>query len=287
MYLSAAWRLYHGGRTNAQMLKNALIFDQVEPAGARSSGCEIATRPPLPTNVHSVREKQAGPLTGRIAVFVVDSQTLFRSGLARLLSEDDHIAVVGVSEGSEDLPERCAALSVDVVLTDLQVKEWDGIDLIRMISTTSPGTRVIVLAAKADWRVTPAMTAGAAGFLSKDAEPASIRSAVISAHLGERVLSDEAAQRLMQVDSHYRLTRRERGILHLVGQGATNREIAQSLQLSDKTVRNYMSRLYRKLEIQNRAQISPLRGYPDFIDGPDRNGASSPVTATHGMDEGR
>jgi DNA-binding NarL/FixJ family response regulator len=201
---------------------------------------------------------------------VVDSQTLFRSGLARLLSEDDQISVVGVSDGSDELPQLCVSLAVDVVLTDIQVKEWDGVALIRKVAQASPNTRVIVLAAKADWRVAPVMSAGAAGFLLKDAEPESIRSAVISAHLGERVLSDEAAQRLMPGGSEYRLTRRERGILDLVAQGATNKEIAQLLQLSDKTVRNYVSRLYRKLSVQNRAQISPRRSYPDLIEPPER-----------------
>jgi DNA-binding NarL/FixJ family response regulator len=215
---------------------------------------------------------------------VVDSQTLFRTGLARLLSEDDQISVVGLSEGSQDLPELCAALSIDVVVTDVQVKDWDSIDLIRMISAASPSTRVIVLAAKADWRVMPSMSAGAAGFLLKDAEPESIRSAVISAHLGERVLAGEAAEWLMQDGSDYRLTRRERGILDLMAQGATNREMARQLQLSDKTVRNYVSRLYRKLAVQNRAQISPLRAYPELVDGYERNSAR-PVIAINQKDE--
>jgi DNA-binding NarL/FixJ family response regulator len=221
------------------------------------------------SNANLVSEDEQWASTARVGVLVVDPQTLFRSGLALLLNEDEQISVVAVSEGSEDLPELCAAMSIDVVLTDVQVKGWDGIELIRMISEVSPSTQVIVLAAKADWRVMPAMAAGAAGFLLKDAEPESIRSAVISAHLGERVLSDEAAQWLMQDGSDYRLTRRDRGVLDLVARGTTNREIAELLQLSEKTVRNYVSRLYRKLAVHNRTQISRLHSYPDLLAGYD------------------
>lgn len=205
-----------------------------------------------------------------ISVLVVDGQTLFRLGLARLLGEDDRIFVAGMSEGTEDLPSLCAAMAIDVVLTDLQVKAWDGIDLTRRISTTSPGTRVIVLAAKADWRVIPALTAGAAGFLLKDAEPEAIRSAVVSTYLGERVLCPEAAHWLLNDRPDTHLTRREGHVLSLVAQGATNREIAQLLHLGDKTVRNYVSRLYRKLEVQNRTQIGSLGSHSSSLNADDR-----------------
>jgi DNA-binding NarL/FixJ family response regulator len=190
------------------------------------------------------------------SVLVVDTQTLFRSGLAHLLSEDDHLSVVGTSEGGEDIPQQCREMSVDVVLTDIQVRHWDGIELTRAICRVSPRTRVLILASVADWRVIPAMASGAAGFLLKDAEPVAVRSAVLSAHLGEQVLCAEAARWLLQETPDYRLTRREHDVLRMVARGAANKEIAESLQLGDKTVRNYVSRLYRKLAMHNRAEIS-------------------------------
>jgi DNA-binding NarL/FixJ family response regulator len=193
-----------------------------------------------------------------IAVVVVDTQTLFRSGLARLLSEDDCLYVAGVSDGGPELPQLCSTMSIDVVLTDIEVRGWDAIELIGSMSTLSPATRVLIVASKADWRVVPAMAAGAAGFLLKDAAPAAIRSAVVSAHHGERVLCKEAAQWLIQDSPDHRLTSRERDVLRLVAQGADNKQIAQLLQLGDKTVRNYVSRVYRKLAVNNRAQISPI-----------------------------
>jgi DNA-binding NarL/FixJ family response regulator len=196
-------------------------------------------------------------------VLVVDTQTLFRSGLARLLSEDDSLFVAGVSDGGAELPQLCSTMSIDILITDIQVRGWDAIELVRSISTQSPATRVLIVAAKADWRVVPAMAAGAAGFLLKDAVPAAIRSAVVSAHHGERVLCKEAAQWLIQDSPDHRLTSRERDILRLVAQGADNKEIAQLLQLGDKTVRNYVSRVYRKLAVNNRAQIRPIAVYAD------------------------
>jgi DNA-binding NarL/FixJ family response regulator len=116
---------------------------------------------------------------------------------------------------------------------------------------------VLILASTADWSVMPAMAAGAAGYLLKDSQPEAIRSAVVSAHLGGQVLCREAARWLIQDTPDYRLTRRETDVLRLVSQGADNKEIAELLQLGEKTVRNYVSRLYHKLAVHNRAQISP------------------------------
>ena len=103
------------------------------------------------------------------------------------------------------------------------------------------------------------MTSGAAGFLLKDSEPEAIRSAVVAADLGGQVLCREAAQWLIQDSPDRRLTRRESDVLRLVAKGAANKEIADLLQLGDKTVRNYVSRLYRKLAIEDRSQLSSRR----------------------------
>ena len=209
----------------------------------------------------------------QVSVLVVDTQALFRSGLARLLSEDDRLVVAGTSDGREDVASLCLALSIDVVLTDMQLRESDGIELTRVIAAVSPETRVVILASTADWRVIPAMTSGAAGFLLKDSEPEAIRSAVVAAHLGGQVLCREAAQWLIQDSPDRRLTRRESDVLRLVAKGAANKEIADLLQLGDKTVRNYVSRLYRKLAIEDRSQLSSLASTVDSrterLDRPD------------------
>lgn len=204
----------------------------------------------------------------RISVMVVDGQAVFRSGLARLLGEDDRLEVVGVSEGGPEVPELCAAMSVDVVVTDLRLPKMDGIELIRRLSVVSPSTRVLVVASAADWGVVPAIGSGAAGFLLKDAEPEAIMSAVIAVHLGEQVLCREAINWVNGKSSVRRLTRRESEVLAMIAEGVGNKEIAERLQLGEKTVRNYVSRVYRKLAVHNRAQIAAYAFHSDMSRDP-------------------
>lgn len=194
----------------------------------------------------------------QVSVLVVDPQTLFRTGMVRLLSEDERLVVTEAVEGGRDLPDLCASRSIDVVLTDMEVCEWNAVSLCGAIAEASPRTRVLILASSADWRVIPALASGAAGFLLKDAQPEAVRSAVLSVYLGGHVLCPEASRWFVQDRPDYRLTRREGEVLRLVAEGAGNREIAQVLRLGDKTVRNYVSRLYRKLAINNRADITSL-----------------------------
>lgn len=228
----------------ASLLEARLAVQETSTRSLRAFDASLAA----PGHQHAVQPK--------IAVLVVDPQALFRSGLASLLSEDDRLYVAAISDGGDDVAALCASLSIDVVVTDIQLRDSDGIELSRLISTVSPHTRVIMLAAMADWRVIPAMTSGAAGFLLKDTEPEAIRAAVVSVHLGGQVLSPEAARWLIHDSPDRRLTRRESDILRLVAQGATNKEIADVLQLGDKTVRNYVSRLYRKLAVHDRSELS-------------------------------
>ena len=193
-----------------------------------------------------------------ISVMVVDPQALFRSGLVRLLEDDDRMEVVAVAAGGRDALEACATVPVDVVVSDLDLASMDGIQLVHAVRAISPGTRVLILTAKADPRVTPAIVAGAGGFLLKDAEPEAIRSAVVAVHLGEHVLCPEATQRLLD-DSptrHRHLTARETDVLRLVASGSRNSDIAAQLHISDRTVRNYVSRVYRKLAMANRDEVA-------------------------------
>jgi DNA-binding NarL/FixJ family response regulator len=209
-------------------------------------------------------EATASPLTGpKVQVMVVDDQALFRSGLVRLLEDDGRLQVVAVSPGGPDVPNACAALGIDVVVTELQLALMDGIELTRLVSTTSPTTRVLILTSAVDSRVVLALAAGAAGFLLKDAEPEAIRSAVLSVHLGDQVFCREAARWLVGTAggagaaSRYRgLTQRETEVLRMVAHGLPNKGIATSLRVSEKTVRNYVSRLYRKLALRSRSQLA-------------------------------
>jgi DNA-binding NarL/FixJ family response regulator len=210
----------------------------------------------LPISPGPRRSAAWAEIDNRISVLVVDGQTLFRSGLARLLSDDERLVVVGSSGGHRNLPDLCASQAIDVVVTDLQLPDLSAIELTRLIAGASPETRVLILAATVDWRVIPAMAAGAAGYLLKDAEPEAISSAVVSVHLGEKVLCRDAANWLIEEAPGHRLTRREGEVLRMVAEGADNSQIAEALELGPKTVRNYVSRLYHKLASQDRAQMA-------------------------------
>jgi DNA-binding NarL/FixJ family response regulator len=198
----------------------------------------------------------------RMAVMIVDSQALFRSGLVRILEEDDRFHVVAASGSSSGVVEVCIATHVDVLVTDLDLGTGSGIELISRVSSACPNTRVLILTSVADSRVLAALAAGAAGFVLKDFDPVAIRSALVAIHLGGTVLCREAVERLMAIARDDRpgedrqLTKREADVVRLIGSGAPNRDIASTLSISDKTVRNYVSRVYRKLALEDRTQVA-------------------------------
>lgn len=192
----------------------------------------------------------------KISVIVVAAERLFRLGLARLLGEDEDLDVVAVSDGDPKLLGLCTAISADVVLVDLELSLVDGIDLVRLLASECPNTKTLVLTSNPDWHVRPVLIAGASGVLLKDASLEAIRAAVHSIHLGDQVLCKEAARWVLDQDPSSHLTPRESAVLRMVAQGASNVEIAVELQLGQKTVRNYVSRIYHKLDLDNRAQIA-------------------------------
>jgi DNA-binding NarL/FixJ family response regulator len=212
----------------------------------------------------------------KISVIVVADELLFRLGVARLLNEDDRLEVIGVSDGEPELIEICKSTAVDVVVMDIQLARTDSIHLLQEIASDCPNTQTLVLTSTTDWRVRPAMIAGAAGVLLKDTSPEAMRAAVISVHLGDQVLCNEAARWVLGETPSSRLTQRESEVLHMVAQGASNAEVATGLGLGEKTVRNYVSRLYHKLSLSNRAQIATYALHIDADGGGGRT-KSAPV----------
>ena len=192
----------------------------------------------------------------RISVAVVAAEQLFALGLACLLREDECLDVIGVGDDAQGILGLCVARSVDVVLIDLELSRANCIDSIRLLASECASTRTLVLTSNPDWRVRAAMIAGASGVLLKDTSPEAIRAAVVSVHLGDQILCSEATRWVLGEDPSAHLTQRELDVLRLIAQGADNAEIARRLQLGQKTVRNYVSRLYRKFDLNNRAQLA-------------------------------
>jgi len=201
--------------------------------------------------------------TDAVRVLIADDQTLFRSGLARLLQEDPRITLVGEAANGREAVEKAAALKADVVLMDLKMPGMDGVESTAKITADQPGVKVLILSTfDADSYVLQALRAGACGYVLKDAQPAAIVSSIIAVLAGERVMAGAVANRVLDMltgastpkEFYDGLTSREVELLKLMATGKPNKQIAFTLKISEKTVRNHISHIYEKLEIYDRSQ---------------------------------
>lgn len=196
-------------------------------------------------------------------VVIVDDQTLFRSGLAKLLEADERISVVGQAADGEAGVELVARVHPDVVLMDLKMPGLDGVGATRRIATEFPETKILVLTTfDAENHFIQALRAGASGYVLKDSEPDAIVSSILAVVSGERVMATAVANRVLDMltgtlapkEFYDGLTPREIEILKLVAEGMANKQIAYRLKISEKTVRNHVSNTYDKLKIVDRSQ---------------------------------
>ena len=201
--------------------------------------------------------------THPVRVVVVDDQALFRTGLARLLNEDERIEVVGQAEDGLAALSVVAKLKPDVVLMDLKMPNLDGIEATRRMLANNPETKVLILTSfDADTSIIQALKAGAAGYVLKDSQAEGIVSSILAVMSGERVMASAVAQRVLDMltgtttpkEFYDGLTTREVEILKLLASGMANKQIAYKLGISEKTVRNHVSNMYEKLQIFDRAQ---------------------------------
>jgi DNA-binding NarL/FixJ family response regulator len=195
-------------------------------------------------------------------VMIVDDQGLFRSGLARLLGEDPRVNVVGEAADGNEAVAKAIKLKPDVILMDLKMPGLDGIEATRQLGKELPETRVLILTTfDADVHVLEALKVGASGYVLKDSTPDAIVSSIHSVMAGERVMAGAVANRVLNMltgastpkEYYDGLTPRELEILRLLAAGAANKEVAHKLQISEKTVRNHISKMYEKLHIYDRA----------------------------------
>jgi DNA-binding NarL/FixJ family response regulator len=198
-----------------------------------------------------------------VRVLIADDQTLFRSGLARLLDEDPRVEVIGQAVDGLDVVKRAAALKPDIVLMDLKMPSLDGVEATRRIVAEHPEIRVLVLTTfDADSYVLQALRAGASGYVLKDSQPAAIVSSILAIMAGERVMANAVTNRVLDMltgtttpkQFYDGLTAREVEILKLLAVGHPNKQIARRLSISEKTVRNHVSHMYEKLQIYDRSQ---------------------------------
>ena len=163
--------------------------------------------------------------------------------------------------------EQARALDPDVILMDLVMPRLDGVGAMRELRQNAARSRVIVLTSFLDdERLLPAIQAGAAGYLLKNAEPAEIARAIRAAHTGETIIDPIVASRLVSAiadgsgspSTIHALTNREREVLELIAQGRTNKRIAFELGISEKTVKTHVGHLLAKLGVTDRTQAALL-----------------------------
>ena len=210
------------------------------------------------------------PTPRRIRVLVVDDSELVRSGLRTLLGSYPDIEVIGETDSAAGALREVQALRPDLVLLDLRLPDGDGCDVCRRILRDRPECRVLVLSSKLDARsVSEAITAGAHGYLIKDIDGPGLVQGIMDVAAGRTVLAPAITSQVMQLmrtSQHQEslrkrfdsLSAQERRVLEHVARGLTNKEVAAELGLSEKTVKNYLSNLFEKLQIARRSQAVAL-----------------------------
>ena len=201
----------------------------------------------------------------RISVVLVDDHPMVLAGLRSLLQRREDLKIVGDASSVADALRVATELKPDVVLMDLRLPDGSGVDACREIRSALPGTRVIFLTSYAEEQARMStVLAGAAGFLLKDIAHEKLVDAIHAAHEGRPLQEPavvEAVARRVKADS--RLSKQEYRVLALVVEGKTNREIGEALELSEKTVRNYLSNAFQKLGVSRRSQA-----VAEFLKGP-------------------
>src|SRR5215510_8826804 len=202
-----------------------------------------------------------------IRVFLLDDHEVVRRGLRDLLEREGDIEVVGESGSAVEAEHRIPALRANVAVLDARLPDGSGIDVCREIRSVDPTIQALILTSfEDDEALFAAIMAGAAGYVLKQIRGTDLVDAVRRVAAGQSLLDPAVTQRVLerirrgpeQPDELRNLTEQERRILALVAEGLTNREIAQRMFLSEKTVKNYVSSLLAKLGMERRTLAAVL-----------------------------
>ena len=202
-------------------------------------------------------------------LLLCDDHAMFRQGLRSILETEDDVRIIGEASTGREAVRYALETKPDVVLMDIQMPELDGVAATKAILAEDPDIRVIILTMyRQDRYVFEAIKVGARGYMLKDADAGDLISAIRRVAAGETLLNAEMAASILdefrkteQLPAHpdhriRELTDREEEILRHLAQGATNQEIAASLDVSEKTDRNRLSEIFSKLRLNNRTQAA-------------------------------
>ena len=202
-----------------------------------------------------------------ITVLLADDHTLFRKGIRTILEQMDGLVVVGEASSGEEAISLSKDLIPDVVLMDIKMPLTSGIEATRQIVQENPHIGVILVTMFDDHdSVFSGMRAGAKGYVLKEAEPDELRRAIEAAYRGEVMLGPTIAKKVLahfgdpnagqrrQALPYEELTNREHEVFQLAADGLNNREIADRLVISEKTVKNHIANIFSKLQVNDRTQ---------------------------------
>lgn len=200
-------------------------------------------------------------------VFVVDDHELVRKGLIDLIDAEEDLSVVGSAANYEDAVANIASLEADVAVLDVRLPDGNGIELCRELISLKPEIKVLMLTSfQDDEALLGAVLGGAVGYLIKDIKNLELLASIRKVAAGESFLDTKlissVTNRLREnknpASEIYELTDQEQRVLEFIGEGMTNREIAKNMFLAEKTVKNYVSSLLRKLGLERRTQAAAM-----------------------------
>ncbi|MGB3514330.1 MAG: response regulator transcription factor [Microcoleaceae cyanobacterium] len=213
-----------------------------------------------------------------IKVLLVDDENLIRRGLKALLKLENYLQIVGEAENGETAIIQIENLQPDVVLMDVRMPIMDGVAATKEIYQRFPEVKVLILTTfDDDEYVTQALRYGAAGYLLKDTPSEELGQAIKAVHkgytqlgpgIGKKVISQISIPVTNPPQNWQELTPREQEILQLIASGSNNREIAQTLYISEKTVKNHITNIFRRLNLRDRTQAAIWAN--TFLSGPNQ-----------------
>jgi DNA-binding NarL/FixJ family response regulator len=204
-----------------------------------------------------------------IRVLIADDHPFFRHGVATYLKTVLDIEIIAEAGTGEEAIRLASGLKPDVILMDIRMPGMNGIEAAKKIKSQNPETSILIFTMfKDDQSVFTAMRVGASGYILKDAGKDEIVRAIRTAAAGEAIFSSDIAAKMIHYFASARpaaseqlfpdLTSREREVLYLMADGATNKEISEHLQISNKTVSNYVTNILNKLQVSSREEAIEL-----------------------------
>ena len=209
-----------------------------------------------------------------VRLFLVDDHYVVCEGLRRMLEQEEELCVVGDAESGEQALDRLMEISADVVLLDARLAGMDGIETMRKLKASQPELKVIMLTSYGEEFMRPAIEAGADGFLLKRGNRAEMVKAIHEVVAGGRPLDSLVIPSLLNgIQNSSRrpelsLSGRELQVLKLAAAGLSNREIAGELEITDQTVKNHITSILRKLDVNDRTHAVTIALRKGWISNP-------------------